>query len=45
LELDPRAIELKDVPRVVEGLERTLQLFLPPAEAKERLRVLSNLGQ
>jgi DNA-binding response OmpR family regulator len=45
LDLDPRALELKDVPRVVEGLERTLQLFLPPAEAKERLRTLGNLGQ
>ncbi|MGC4070693.1 MAG: response regulator [Polyangiaceae bacterium] len=45
LDLDPRALELKDVPRVVEGLERTLQLFLPPAEAKERLRALGNLGQ
>ncbi|HMA92942.1 MAG TPA: response regulator [Polyangiaceae bacterium] len=45
LDVSPRDLGPEDVPRLVEGLERTLQLFLPPAEAKARLSALSSLGQ
>jgi DNA-binding response OmpR family regulator len=45
LAIVPSELEPKDMPRIIEGLERTLQLFLPPVEAKERLRALSALGK
>lgn len=45
LEIVPADLSPEDVARVVEGLDRTLRLFLPPSEAKERLMALSRLGQ
>lgn len=45
LSLDPRTLSRKDIPRVVESLERTLQLFLPETEAKQRLAALTALAK
>lgn len=45
LDVSPRDLSPEDVPRLVEGLERTLQLFLPPAEARARLSALHSLAQ
>lgn len=45
LEIVPADLAPEDVARVIEGLDRTLRLFLPPSEAKERLMALSRLGQ
>jgi DNA-binding response OmpR family regulator len=45
LDLDPHALSRKDIPRVVASLERTLQLFLPPTEARQRLAALNALAR
>lgn len=45
LEIVPADLLPEDVNRVIENLDRTLRLFLPPEEAKERLIALSRLGQ
>jgi DNA-binding response OmpR family regulator len=45
LEIVPSELSPQDVIRVIEGLDRTLRLFLPPGEAKKRLMALSRLGQ
>ncbi|HEY5961864.1 MAG TPA: hypothetical protein VIV60_35135 [Polyangiaceae bacterium] len=41
LAVDPKTLTRKDIPRVVEGLERTLQLFLPEPEARHRIAALT----
>ena len=43
LELNAHALEPQDLPKVIEALERSLQLFLPAGEAKQRLAALHAL--
>lgn len=44
LELEPQSLSSRDVPRVVDALARSLQLFLPAPEARERLAALNALA-
>ncbi|HTJ84380.1 MAG TPA: response regulator [Polyangiaceae bacterium] len=43
LQISPGGLTRRDLPRLVEGLARTLQLFLPPAEAQARIAALNRL--
>jgi DNA-binding response OmpR family regulator len=45
LDVDPHTLSTPDLPRVIAGLERTLALFLPPSEFKERQAALNALAR